>query len=393
MISPSPSPLPPTRPLRVVIQQPALSDYRVPVFRELARRPGLDILIAYGDESGLRMAKPDGFKGVMVPLQDLGHMSIRYHPAQFRYATRAHADVLILSWSTRYISLFPGLLRARLNGVGTVLWGHGYSKAENPRRRFARNALLRFADAALLYNHRAARALVESDALPAHRAFVALNTLDLSPAQAAAAHWRADHAALARFRDTHTLSRGPVILFVSRLHEANRVDLLLNATPALLARFPDLKVAIVGDGPDAPRLHALAAKLNIQHALRFPGAVYGEENIAPWFLSASVFCYPANIGLSLIHAMSYALPVVTGDAYETQNPEIEAFRDGVNGLSFKAGNVESLTSTLTELLSNPTRRTTLAASAHHTVTQDFTIEKMVDGMEAAIRFAASQHPR
>jgi glycosyltransferase involved in cell wall biosynthesis len=392
MTQPSP---PATRSIRVIIQQPVLTHYRVPVFRELARRPGIDLTVLYGDEAGISNAPPDGFRAEFVKLHDLylGRTLVRWHGAQILAATPRRADVVVLSWSIRYLSLLPALVRARWHDMGIVLWGHGYSKTETSFRRRSRNFFTNLADSALLYNYRAAQSLIDDGAMAAARTFIALNTIDLAPVHAAAGRWRSDPRALARFRFEHGLDAGPVVLFVSRLLEPNRVDVLVRATPLLARRFPDLRVVIVGDGPDRPRLERIAEEVGAREHLRFTGAVYGEDNVAPWFLSADVFCYPANIGLSLIHAMGYGLPVVTGDLIEAHNPEIEALRDGINGFFFRHADPDSLAEVLGRLLADPALRRRMGEAARDTVTNDFSIEKMVDGMEAAIRVAAVRHGR
>lgn len=381
------------RPIRVVIQQPVLSHYRVPVFRELARRPGIDLKVVYGDERGISNAAPDGFEAEFVKLRDInvGAGVVRWHAAQYRWCNRDLADVVVLSWSTRYLSLLPGLVRARWNDLGIVLWGHGYSKSETPLRQRSRNALIRLADSLLLYNDAAAQMLVDSGVVDAGRVFVALNTLDLAPIRAIADRQRADPAALARFRYENRLDAGPVVLFVSRLYAQNRTDLLLKATPALAAQFPGISVVIIGDGPDRERLRSLAVELGVEREVRFVGAVYGEDKLAPWFLSSDVFGYPANLGLSLIHAFSYGLPVVTTDRRDLAGPEIEALVDGVNGLHFEDGNTESFRLAIASILEDPALKRRLADAARDTVTDDYSIEKMVDGMESAIRVAAVRH--
>ena len=44
------------------------------------------------------------------------------------------SDVLVAPWTLRSALLTPAVVRARLAGVGTVLWGHGYSKQERPQK-------------------------------------------------------------------------------------------------------------------------------------------------------------------------------------------------------------------------------------------------------------------
>jgi glycosyltransferase involved in cell wall biosynthesis len=377
-------------PVRVVLTQPTLTKYRVPVFRELASRPGIDLLVVHGEETNMPTAAADGFEARLVPLRErvMGTEAFRWHDAQIDFCEPAKADVVVLSWSTRYLSLLPGLIRAKWNGVGTVLWGHGYSKAETRLRDRTRATLAGLADSLLFYNHTAAQMYIDSGYAPPERIFVALNTIDQAPVRAARDVWRADPARLAEFRAKEGLADGPVILFVSRLQPWNATDMLVRAAADLRGKHPGLKVVIIGDGPAAADLKALAASLNLDGCVRFLGPVYGEEHLAPWFLSAWAFCYPANIGLSLIHAMIYGVPIVTAREQRAQNPEIEAFRDGENGLGFAGGDQQGINAALDTLLSDPARRAAMAAAAADTVAHDYTIPKMVDGLEAAIRFSA-----
>jgi hypothetical protein len=43
-----------------------------------------------------------------------------------------------------------------------------------------------------------------------------------------------------------------------------------------------------------------------------------------------------------------------------------------------------------DLLKNPARLVSMSLFAHETATQRFTVKRMVDGIEAAIRFAAQK---
>jgi glycosyltransferase involved in cell wall biosynthesis len=376
--------------IRVVLTQPTLTKYRVPVFKELASRPGIDLLVVHGEETNMPTAKPDGFRTRLVPLREriAGSEIFRWHDAQIDFCSPDHADAVVLSWSSRYLSLLPGLARARWNGVGSVLWGHGYSKAETRLRDWSRATLSGLADALLFYNHGAAQLYIDSQYAPAESVFVALNTIDQAPIRAAIASWTADPARLREFKARERLDTGPIILFVSRLNPWNRTEMLVRAAGPLRERFPGVQVVIVGDGPDLERLRRAARDAGVENAVRFTGAVYGEEQLAPWFLSASVFAYPANIGLSLIHAMCYSLPIVTSRLQRAQNPEIEAFRDGYNGLGYDDGSQASLEQCLTRVLADDALRQDLALNAGRTVLNNYTITTMADGLEAAVRHAA-----
>jgi glycosyltransferase involved in cell wall biosynthesis len=219
---------------------------------------------------------------------------------------------------------------------------------------------------------------------------VALNSLDQGPIQAAREKWRQQPGAMEAFRRENDLEPGPVLLYVSRLDPKNRLDLLFEAVAQLRSKFQHLRVIIVGGGDDGGRLEEMARRLDILPHVRFLGAVYDEEHLAPWFLSSNLFVYPANIGLSLLHAFGYGLPVVTSDDLAAQNPEIEALENGNNGLLYTAGDAHALAEAISNALSDPARLSLMAAAAEATVRDRFNVATMIDGMEAAIRFCAAK---
>lgn len=392
MAEPSESASPP--PLRVIIQQPGLPKYRIPVFRELASRPGLELTVLHsgGGASDVPVAEAEGFAARRTPARVLLRWPrrVRWEPAQVASASRRACDVLVLEWNAGLASLVPALLLARLRGVGTVLWGHGYSKRERRAARWLRHGIGRLADCLLLYNHGAAAGVARG--WP-ERVFVALNALDQEPIARARDTWRASPGRLAEFQEARGIAGRRVVLFVSRLEAVNGVDLLVRAAARLQEQRPELTVAIIGKGPAKADLERLAAELGVSDRVLFLGAIYEEEELAPWFLSSDIFCYPRNIGLSLLHALGYALPVVTDDNLIAQNPEIEALRTGVNGLLYAAGDEADLAATLERLLEDEGLRRRLSAEAERTVREKFTLSNMVDGMEAAVRYAASRRKR
>ncbi|MDX9911784.1 MAG: glycosyltransferase family 4 protein [Phycisphaerales bacterium] len=377
--------------LRVVFVQPSLAKYRVPVYRELAGRAGIDFRLVYAQSPGITNVDADGFRAELsrMRIAKVRGRSLIWNSAQVREATKKRCDVLCLSWNAGYLSLVPALLRARASGVGTIVWGHGYSKNESPRRARARERVAKLADVVMFYNHTAARRYVERGWAPS-RVHVALNALDQGPIQRAREHWLSRPDELRAFQVGHALADRPTIVFVSRLLEENRADLLLRAAAKLRERFDTLRVVIIGKGPAQAALESLAGELDLGSCVTFTGAIFDEMELAPWMLSSHVFCYPENIGLSILHAMGYGLPVVTSDKIEGQNPEIEALRDGENGLLYAHGDLDAMIETLARVLGDGVLRSRLSASAHTTATQQFTLANMVDGMEGAIRAAAAR---
>lgn len=375
------------RPVRVVVQQIALPKYRVPVLRALAERAGIDLTLVYSEYPGLPSVEAKGFKAIKLSLRRflLGRQEFWWHKGQWDFVSRKHADVVILSWNTRYLSLVPGLIRARVLGIPAIVWGHGLSKTETALTFAARKMVARLAKAVLFYGDTAAELFI-ARGMDKRRVFVAINSLDQSAIAVSYDYWMSHPAELAAFQKEQSLEGRRCVLFVSRLDPANRVSMLIDAIARLKDRDPSVLALIVGSGEDMDALKRQVAELGLVEHVRFLGSIYDERAIGAYYCSSKVFCYPRNIGLSLLHAFGYGLPVVTGDDIQSHNPEIEAFRDGENGLFYKDGDVASLTSAIDRLLSDEVLRSRLCKEAKRTVVEKFSLGKMVDGFEAAIRY-------
>lgn len=100
----------------------------------------------------------------------------------------------------------------------------------------------------------------------------------------------------------------PIIGFVGRLHCATKgTDDFLRMIALLPANFWGL---VVGEGPDAQRLHDLAKDLKIENRVVFTGLL-ARPTVA--YHTMNLFCFTSNIdafGLVVAEAMASGLPVV-----------------------------------------------------------------------------------
>lgn len=378
-------------PTRVVIQHFALPRYRLPVFRELARTPDIVLEVVYGQARGLTNAKAEGFDATTSAVRRIRVPSgyLLWDPSQWTNAHSRRTDVLILTWNVRSVTLIPALLRARRKGVRTLLWGHGYSRRDTRHRHRLRGFVTRLADGIIFYGPREAERFVATTGR-SESTFVTPNSLDQAPIQQARKSWLADPASLDAFAWENGLAGRPGLLFVSRYKPENRLDLLITAAARVRESHPDLAVVIIGEGnQEQPELRELVDHLKVQEMVHFVGPVYDEHALAPWFLSADVFCYPANLGLSVLHAFGYGLPIVTGDREDQNPPEWQAVKPGTNGLHFTHGDVKSLTETLNKILTDTPLRNCLGEAARRTVLEEYSIDKMVIGLREAIDYALS----
>jgi glycosyltransferase involved in cell wall biosynthesis len=92
----------------------------------------------------------------------------------------------------------------------------------------------------------------------------------IDPARIAVVHCGLDHAA---YRPDPVVPKTahPSLVFVGRLRRYKGLDWVLRALPAVLARRPDTRLVVLGDGPHGAALRAAAARLGVAHAVEFRG--------------------------------------------------------------------------------------------------------------------------
>ena len=106
---------------------------------------------------------------------------------------------------------------------------------------------------------------------------------------------------------------GPHLVAVGRLSREKGFDVLIDAMPAVLQRFPDAQVVILGEGPLEAELREQARSLGLQEKVIFLGF---QAN--PWLYlkHADVFVLPSRYeGLPnvLLEALALGTPVVVSD--------------------------------------------------------------------------------
>ena len=146
-----------------------------------------------------------------------------------------------------------------------------------------------------------------------------------------------------RSRLTNGQTDKKLVLYVGRLAAEKRIDCLIS----IFEGRPDIRLAIVGDGPVCKDLERKFAGTPTV----FTGYLFGEE-LAQAYASSDVFAFPGaneTFGDVVIEAMSSGLPVVVPNS----GGVTDFVSDEVNGLYFDSEDSKSLVSTLQYLLENP----------------------------------------
>ena len=110
-------------------------------------------------------------------------------------------------------------------------------------------------------------------------------------------------------------SRTPRIVCLGRLAAHKRVHLLLHAAAALRARWPDLRIDIVGDGPECAQLRVLVNELGLDGVVRLYGRV-DESTKADLLAAAWLAVHPSmgeGWGIAVMEAAAAGVPSLSFD--------------------------------------------------------------------------------
>ncbi len=164
------------------------------------------------------------------------------------------------------------------------------------------------------------------------------------------------------FRPTGVpMSPTPLIGCFGRLKRYKSIDVLLRALPPVLAKIPALRVVIVGEGDDRPRLEQITRELGLQTVVRFTGFVSDEAKVQLlqqmwWKVATSV---KEGWGLTVTEANACGTPVIASDVPGLR----DAVRSGETGVLVPYGDSTALAAKLLELLANPRERERMSGNA------------------------------
>jgi len=147
-----------------------------------------------------------------------------------------------------------------------------------------------------------------------------------------------------------------VLGFIGSFYAYEGLDLLMEALPQMLAARADVRLLLVGGGPQDAALKAQAAALGVSDKVVFTGRVPHAE-VNRYYDLVDVLVYPRHsmrltelvTPLKPLEAMAQGRILVASDV----GGHKELIRDGQTGVLFKAGHAEALANATLDLLNKP----------------------------------------
>jgi glycosyltransferase involved in cell wall biosynthesis len=316
----------------VAIVWPFLPHYRrrfLELLRQSLLQEGVDLILVYGAPHGIDLERRH-----TVDLPWATRVKARHFRAAFGSVVwqpclglTSAADLIVVPDKARLLSTYALLARGLASRHKVALWGHGanfQARDAAPFTQFVKRQFVRRPFWWFAYNETSA-SVVRNSGFPQSRITVVGNTIDMRQMMI----WSESVTESDRedLRAELGLGDGPVCVFVGGMYEDKRISFLISACDVIREQLPQFQMVFVGAGPDEGLVEAACRTRGWMH---YAGALFGAD-VAPFFNLSSLLLIPGAVGLGVMDAFAYEVPLVT-TAVPLHGPEIQYLESGVNGV-------------------------------------------------------------
>lgn len=224
--------------------------------------------------------------------------------------------------------------------------------------------------------------------IPAGRVTVIPNAVDVSRFNAAAAKDRDLAARLG-------LDGAVVLGFIGSFYRYEGIDLLVRAAADLAKRRDDVRLLLVGGGPEADKVGRLIGELGAGDRVIATGRVPHEE-VGKYYDLVDLFVYPRLpmrltdlvTPLKPLESMAMQKVVVASDV----GGHRELIRDGETGFLFRAGDPDALADVIEQVLAERARWPEIGRVGRHFVETERSWPAVVARYDAVYQGALASRP-
>jgi len=270
----------------------------------------------------------------MIPVTSFGFKNLIVFQMFPFFRIFYNADIIVVDGNVRHILLAMFSTLAKIFNKKVIIWSVAHSRNNHQFMGGLRLKWWNFFDFFYLYNNKDKQNLEElgfKDKIIVS----ANNGLDQSYIESCKRNWTKQK--LHSFKLKNNLLDKKIGITIGRVIDS-RFDFILESLKLIIDQVPNFKWVLIGDGSNLLKLQTRCAELELNNHVLFVGPLYDENQLAPYFLSSELFIYSEDIGLSLLHAFGYGLPVITHDNHMYHGPEFCAFQNTITGELYEKGN-------------------------------------------------------
>ena len=320
----------------VTFVQECVPKYRCGFYTELNKYYQTIVICDEQDLSGQKSEYCSKFTNVYRVIKNYEFLNTIWQFGLFKTEILKNTDIVVVNGNERIVTNLLLLLYCKMRRKKIVAWSHGRSFNTTKLKLSLRKMLFNYYSAICLYYEN------EIEYFKGMKAPIMSlgNGLDLEEID----------EAIKKVRNSEITNNSEkkefVFVYIGRPTQKARFDLLLSALIAI-KRSQNHNFHLVALGVEKGDY---LVPEELDGKITMAGKVYKEQKIAKYFLSADCFVYPGAVGLSLIHAQSYSLPVIVHSKRSKHMPEISSFVDNENGYSFLEGDYKSLAETMKKMM-------------------------------------------
>lgn len=276
-------------------------------------------------------------------------------------------DAIIFYLHLKDYILWPLMVYLKIKSIPFIKWGHGINllDTENKLKKLLFDSIHFLCKAIILYSPNEKKFIPERFH---KKVYIAYNTLNFT-------HLPNIFETKNELRKKYNLNYNKIVLFVGRILENKKLDILLDIFSEMDDHTNGL--VIVGPNINDDQLERVNSHSNIQYL----GEIYDEYDINSIFKMSDIFCIPGKNGLGINQAMIWGLPVVTMQGIHA--PEIYYLTNNYNGFLVN-DNYDQLQETLVNLLNNDDLLKRMSINAQHTMNTKGHISNMYKGFSEAL---------
>ena len=159
------------------------------------------------------------------------------------------------------------------------------------------------------------------------------------------------------------------ILYVGRLVDIKGIIYLIKAFEIIVKKYPNLKLILIGSGPEKENLQIYIKKHNIKNITLINTVPH--KKLSYYYRQSSIVVLPSigfeMLGMTIVESFSCGTPVVASNIGGI--PEL--VKDNITGMLFKPGDYIDLSSKILYLLTNPSLLKKLGLNCLNTIKSSY----------------------
>lgn len=344
----------------LILQDMPLFPYRIYAYNELATR-GYELTVLSVSNAEESYDIPLKFKHIRTEFKNIGPF---VWLKQFSLKELDKYDYIMVTPNMRVLNFYP--LLGNLYKNKTLAWGHLTGRtANNKIAEWFRFKTFRKFPALIFYEDGTKDEYIDHG-FDAKNLFVANNTQYVDPTT------------------VHPNEERTYFLYVGRIQERKGLDVALRAFSRLRKQSDNnmLEFVFVGGG-NTDSLKQIAQEENIIDSVKFIGPVHDQRKLGEWFSHAIAYVSPGHVGLGVLHSFACGVPVITCSG---RLHSVEISNCKTENSMVVPYTVEDVEKAMSMLYTDKDLQKQKALAAIKYYNDYCTIDKMVDGIDDALKF-------